>query len=360
MNSVIVSGEFDVLKLSEADDEIFEDVMKKVGMAKRPLHVHQFKNTLLEWIKDPGKNENVPSYIRKADDVTLSPATARRLKLSSGSDIYSEPKRLIKDEYEQQTNQNVTPTSYKSEKKKIQPQQDTTPKQTERVAKDQTQHGLCLYYDDLLNITVLDKIVLDNLISSCILMIEDREEIIKPTTQRERNKVLLDILTERPYGTFQAFKDILKASDPHNSDVQELCCKMQCTESSDEQISCLDIHVEENAVKIQKNYKSLVHNIVSTTDVTDYLIGEDILQHEDREEICASGLTTNESNRRLLDKLLYKDRNAYFKFMEALMHADFKLMVHEVSNTEVTIQDKIFCQIGKYFSNKYIFLLEDS
>ncbi|VDI51002.1 Hypothetical predicted protein, partial [Mytilus galloprovincialis] len=75
--------------------------------------------------------------------------------------------------------------------------------------------------------------VLDNLISRCILMIEDREEIIKPTTQRERNKVLLDI--------FHVFKDVLKESDPHNSDVQEFISRMQCTVNSDENMSCHEI-----------------------------------------------------------------------------------------------------------------------
>ena len=79
--------------------------------------------------------------------------------------------------------------------------------------------------------------VLDNLISRCILMIEDREEIVKPTTQRERNKVLLDILTERPYPTFHLFKDVLLESEPSNSCVQEIVRKMMSTENRDEHIS---------------------------------------------------------------------------------------------------------------------------
>lgn len=35
----LVLGEFDVIKLSEADDELFKDIMEKVGMAKKPIHV---------------------------------------------------------------------------------------------------------------------------------------------------------------------------------------------------------------------------------------------------------------------------------------------------------------------------------
>ncbi|CAG2206270.1 unnamed protein product [Mytilus edulis] len=211
-----------------------------------------------------GGNEHLPSYIKKADDTSLSPAEAS-LKSNVATDDYSE----------------------ESEKKRLQPQQKDKLKPP-RLVKDQKQHELFPYYDELINQTVLDKMVLDNLISRCILMIEDREEIIKPTTQ----------------------------------------------------------HVNDNAIRIQKNYTLLVNNIVSTTDVTDYLIGEDIMQHEEREEVCASGLTTNESNRRLLDKLLYKDRNGYHQLLKALRHAEYLQIANEVSNTAVTELDQKLYRIG--------------
>ncbi|CAG2214275.1 unnamed protein product [Mytilus edulis] len=221
----------------------------------------------------------------------------------------------------------------KLETKNIRKQETIGSRPTQCVIKDQKRHGLFPYYDELINQTVLDKIVLDNLISRCILLIEDREEIIKPTTQRERNRVLLNVLTDRPYDTFHVFKDVLKESDPHNSDIQELISRMQCTVNSDENMSFHEINVNDNAMRIQKNYTLLVNNIVSTTDVTDYLIGENIMQHEEREEICATGLTTNESNRRLLDKLLYKDGNGYHQLLSALRHAEYLHIANEVSNT---------------------------
>lgn len=40
--------------LSNAEDEKFKEVMENVGMVKKPLHVRQFRNSLLEWMKDPG------------------------------------------------------------------------------------------------------------------------------------------------------------------------------------------------------------------------------------------------------------------------------------------------------------------
>lgn len=107
------------------------------------------------------------------------------------------------------------------------------------------------------------------------------------------------------------------------------------------------VDVNDNAIRIQKNYTLLVNNIVSTTDVTDYLIGEDIMQHEEREEVCASGLTTNESNRRLFDKLLYKDRNGYHQLLKALRHAEYLQIANEVSNTAVTELDQKLYRIGK-------------
>ncbi|CAG2189103.1 unnamed protein product [Mytilus edulis] len=293
----------------------------------------------------PGKNVPVPSFIDKTDDATLSP-TAQSLKVNAVSDIYSGVPQFEKDVYRKQTKDEDGLTSYKLKKKKIRKQEIIESRPTQRVIKDQKQHGLFSYYDELINQTVLDKMVLDNLISRCILMIEDREEIIKPTTQRERNRVLLDILTDRPYDTFHVFKDVLTESDPHNSDIQELISRMQCTVNSDENMSCHEINVNDNSIRIQKNYTLLVNNIVSTTDVTDYLVGEDIMQHEEKEEVCASGLTTNESNRRFLDKLLYKDRNGYHQLLKALRHAEFLHIANEVSNTAVTELDQKMYRIA--------------
>ncbi|CAG2252251.1 unnamed protein product [Mytilus edulis] len=198
----IKHGECDVLTLSKAGDGKFKDVMKTVGMAKNSSHVHQFKDTLLEWAKDP----------------------------------------------------------------------------------DHKLHGLFRYYDDLLENTVLDKMVLDNLISRCILMIEDREEIIKPTTQRERNKVLLDILTERPYPTFHLFKDVLKESEPNNECVQMLVSRMQTTESREEDTYCHygpEISLHNYKLQLQQNYTIFVHGVECKTDIADYLYqeGKDSYKH---------------------------------------------------------------------------------
>ncbi|CAG2239380.1 unnamed protein product [Mytilus edulis] len=190
--------------------------------------------------------------------------------------------------------------------------------------------------------------VLDNLISRCILMIEDREEIVKPTTQRERNKVLLDILTERPYPTFHLFKDVLQESEPSNSCVQELVKRMMSTESRDEHISWQghEIVLNKHKVKLQKNYMMFVHGVDSKTDIADHLYQSDVLSTEEKEEICNSSLTQQESNRLLYNKLIRKGGDAYTHLLEAVRHGEYPDVASEMEKTELSDQEIQLCQIG--------------
>ncbi|XP_076108321.1 uncharacterized protein LOC143076429 isoform X2 [Mytilus galloprovincialis] len=190
--------------------------------------------------------------------------------------------------------------------------------------------------------------VLDNLISRCILMIEDREEIIKPTTQRERNKVLLDILTERPYPTFQLFKDVLQESEPSNSCVQELVKRMMSTESRDEHINWQghEIVLNNHKVKLQKNYMMFVHGVDSKTDIADHLYQSDVLSTEEKEEICNSLLTQQESNRLLYNKLIRKGGDAYKNLLEAVRHGEYHDVATDMDKTELSDQEIQLCQIG--------------
>ncbi|VDI42008.1 Hypothetical predicted protein [Mytilus galloprovincialis] len=195
--SFMKHGECDVLQLSEADDGKFKDVMEKVGMAKKSIHVRLFKSTLLQWAKDPeeqkndevktaslgqntpqpekkskfssfgrifkpwkwkrkersekmektavGKDKHVPSYIKKSDDSTSSPAQGS-LKPDTVSfsmpGKYSEVPQLQKSiqELEIKTKEKEELLSYTSEKKKAHPKEDTTQKYTQSVIKDQEHH----------------------------------------------------------------------------------------------------------------------------------------------------------------------------------------------------------------------------
>ncbi|VDI84102.1 Hypothetical predicted protein [Mytilus galloprovincialis] len=71
-DNFIREGKCDLLKLSNAEESRFKDVMQKVGMAEKPLHVRRFKTSLSQWVDDPGKNDHVPSYIKKDCNVKLT------------------------------------------------------------------------------------------------------------------------------------------------------------------------------------------------------------------------------------------------------------------------------------------------
>ncbi|XP_052072401.1 uncharacterized protein LOC127710515 [Mytilus californianus] len=211
-------------------------------------------------------------------------------------------------------------------------------------------HRFSQFDDDLfmlVELTELDKLVLDNLISKCILMIEDREEIIKPISQSERNMVFLDILTERPYDTFKLFKDVLKESDPFNDDVQELLNKIHWPENSDENISCHDIIMFDHIVKLQKNYMMFVRDADCKTDLADHLYEADILNTKEREEICNTSISRHESNRTLFKILLRKGGNAYKLLFEALRDEKWYDLATKMETTRISQQEIQLCQIGK-------------
>lgn len=69
------------------------------------------------------------------------------------------------------------------------------------------------FKDKLINSTILDKEVLDNLISKCLLTLDDREEIINCHKQSLRNKKLLKILNHRPYNTLGGLVEAMEESD---------------------------------------------------------------------------------------------------------------------------------------------------
>lgn len=94
----------------------------------------------------------------------------------------------------------------------------------------------------------------------------------------------------------------------------------------------------------------LVHNIECTTNISDHLLQEGVLENEDREEICAPGLTIHESNRRLLAKCLWKGKSAYDIFLEALRNDKvYSEYANGTDNTPVTDQDVEKYKIGKLF-----------
>lgn len=90
------------------------------------------------------------------------------------------------------------------------------------------------FKDRLINATILDKEVLDSLISKCVLTLDDKEEICSFEDQSSRNNKLLEILMQRPYNTFDMFVEVMKESDQkcHTSLVVNMKAQLTDKDSS--------------------------------------------------------------------------------------------------------------------------------
>ena len=109
-------------------------------------------------------------------------------------------------------------------------------------------------------------------------------------------------------------------------------------------ISVLNKH----KVKLQKNYMMFVHGVDSKTDIADHLYQSDVLSTEEKEEICNSSLTQQESNRLLYNKLIRKGGDAYTHLLEALNHGKYEDVASKMEKTELSDQEMQLCQIGNY------------
>ena len=92
------------------------------------------------------------------------------------------------------------------------------------------QNGLYRFYHEIVHNTELDKRVLDKLISTCLLTIEDRAEIVNHPKQTDRNIKLLDILTERTDNAVQELLAVLKTEDPIYCNLVQKMEQYLCTE----------------------------------------------------------------------------------------------------------------------------------
>ncbi|CAG2237285.1 unnamed protein product [Mytilus edulis] len=82
-------------------------------------------------------------------------------------------------------------------------------------------HRLYHFYDKIIQDTILDKDVLDLLISKCILRIEDRAEIEHHPKPSDRNKCILDLLIQRPEDSYSVLLQVLKESPTCSKDLIE-------------------------------------------------------------------------------------------------------------------------------------------
>ncbi|CAG2210516.1 unnamed protein product [Mytilus edulis] len=177
-------------------------------------------------------------------------------------------------------------------------------------------HRIYLFYDQIIQDTILDNEVLDLLISRCILRKEDRAEIEHHPRQSDRNKCILDFLILRPEDSYSVLLEVLKESSTCSKDLIEcmegqLYSHHKVVSKSKVRSSITGFH----SVRIQKNYHNLTQNLSNTECIIDSLISKGLLNPDDRSEIVSSGVQTK-INRKLIDFI--RSEQDYQFFLEAL------------------------------------------
>ncbi|VDI68418.1 Hypothetical predicted protein, partial [Mytilus galloprovincialis] len=177
-------------------------------------------------------------------------------------------------------------------------------------------HRLYHFYDKIIQDTILDKDVLDLLISKCILRIEDRAQIEHHPKPSDRNKCILDLLIQRPEDSYSVLLQVLKESPTCSKDL------IECMEG--QQFSHHEVHSQSkvkscstgnHSVRLQKNYYNLIQNLSDVRNVIDSLISKGVLEPDDHADIASSGVSA-EMNRKLIAKI--RSKQDYMLFLEAL------------------------------------------
>ena len=103
---------------------------------------------------------------------------------------------------------------------------------------------------------------------------------------------------------------------------------------------------------LQKNYQTIVQNIYATTTITDQLVSSQVLNLDEMQEVCLPGLTHEESNRRLITKLVYKPPKAFNSFLQSLRKDNcYDKIVEDIDKTVVTSDDIHMLRIGNLYTN---------
>ncbi|CAC5422500.1 unnamed protein product [Mytilus coruscus] len=163
---------------------------------------------------------------------------------------------------------------------------DKYPSQTDlhSVSSPETVHNrLYHFYDQIIQDTILDTEVLDLLISRCILLKEDREEIEHHPRQSDRNKCILDLIIQRPHDSFSLLFEVLKDSRTCSKDL-----------------------IERMEGQLFSNRKVLSQSKIKSCEVLDL---------DQRTEINFSGVQAK-INRKLIDQI--RSEQDYHFFLEAL------------------------------------------
>ncbi|XP_052085325.1 uncharacterized protein LOC127722974 isoform X5 [Mytilus californianus] len=190
------------------------------------------------------------------------------------------------------------------------------------------------FYDKIIQDTILDKDVLDLLISKCIFRIEDRAEIEQHPKPSDRNKCILDLLIQRPQDSYSVLLEVLKESPTCSTDLIECMEGQQLSHYEDVSHSKVKSSITGNhSVRLQKNYYNLIQNLSDVRNVIDSLISKGVLEPDDHADIASSGVSA-EMNRKLIAKI--RSEQDYLLFLEALKEDPLSANTELASDLEST------------------------
>ncbi|OPL33142.1 neuralized pats1, partial [Mytilus galloprovincialis] len=182
--------------------------------------------------------------------------------------------------------------------------------------------------------------ILDQMMTHCMLSIEDRRHIEQHVKQTEQNQALLDIIINRNRSTFNVFIDALRESgyddivELLSCDLEDITVETRTTEMEGLSAWTVPLH----KVRLQKNYVDIISNIKHEA-VVDHLISCQLLTIDDQQIIEACAAQT-EKNRKLMDRLLHCGEKCFMEFLNALRSDDiYADLANQIGQTVVTSID---------------------
>ncbi|XP_052088568.1 uncharacterized protein LOC127725549 [Mytilus californianus] len=198
----------------------------------------------------------------------------------------------------------------------------------------QLQHMIHPYYHELVNNTTLDGSVLDCLISKGVISLEEREKVKRCPNQSARNKMIIDLLMNRPYNVRDTLIDALRNSGLQNSCLTE---KIINTKVDAAAKNLKRSEINECTIRLEKNYFMLVQQTTSLESVIDSLISTEVLSIDDSSDIMS---TANRSDqvRELIGKI--RNQTAYKHFLCALRLDEVNKQLAEVLETTAVSEEE--------------------
>ncbi|CAC5424870.1 unnamed protein product [Mytilus coruscus] len=198
------------------------------------------------------------------------------------------------------------------------------------------QHMIHPYYHELVNNTTLDGSVLDCLISKGVISLEEREKVKRCPNQSARNKMIIDLLMNRPYNVRDTLIDALRNSGLQNSCLIERIINTKVDEATK---NLKRSEINECTIRLEKNYFMLVQQITSLENVIDSLISSEVLSIDDSKDIMSTA-NLSDQIRELIGKI--RNQTAYEHFLCALRHDEVNEQLAKVlETTEVSEEEKL-------------------